>query len=158
MQIVETANNLTNLNFANFEWCCCYKCVKNPWKLVNTWLNSGINCAIKATCCRLKYHIYSITSVWVVSNEIKNSLLCNSKWLFIVSDLFLPVVEMALPQGAFAACKLREQFHERDMILSRLRAANNADKADNNARKLHYINIYIYLWAISDSNYLLFPS
>ncbi|XP_060657129.1 uncharacterized protein LOC132791973 [Drosophila nasuta] len=42
---------------------------------------------------------------------------------------------MALPQGAFAACKLREQFQERDMILSRLRAANNADKADNNTQR-----------------------
>lgn len=42
---------------------------------------------------------------------------------------------MALPQGAFLTCKVREQFRDQDLIIARMRAANNADKADN-MRKL----------------------
>lgn len=39
-----------------------------------------------------------------------------------------PVVKMAaIPQGAFAACKIREQFNERELIIARLRSAA-ADK------------------------------
>lgn len=44
---------------------------------------------------------------------------------------------MALPQGAFLTCKVREQFKDQDLIIARMRAANNADKADN-IRKLTY--------------------
>ncbi|EDV98248.1 uncharacterized protein LOC6568730 [Drosophila grimshawi] len=54
---------------------------------------------------------------------------------FFLNSLNLSFVDMALPQGAFAACKVREQFQERDMIISRLRAANVTDKADNNMQR-----------------------
>ncbi|XP_064536548.1 uncharacterized protein LOC135427054 [Drosophila montana] len=54
---------------------------------------------------------------------------------FFLNNLNFNIVDMALPQGAFAACKIREQFQERDLIISRLRAANIADKADNNAQR-----------------------
>ncbi|XP_023168757.1 uncharacterized protein LOC111598000 [Drosophila hydei] len=55
--------------------------------------------------------------------------------LFILNNFNLDFVEMALPQGAFATCKLREQFQDKDMIVSRLRAANISDKIDNNAQR-----------------------
>lgn len=38
---------------------------------------------------------------------------------------------MALPQGAFITCKVREQFKENDLIVSRMRSAIGAEKADN---------------------------
>lgn len=42
----------------------------------------------------------------------------------------------AIPQGAFAACKLREQFNERELIVARLRSAA-ADKGSlDNANTL----------------------
>lgn len=43
---------------------------------------------------------------------------------------------MALPQGAFITCKVREQFKENDLIVSRMRSAIGAEKADN-IRKPH---------------------
>ncbi|KAL7738519.1 hypothetical protein ACLKA6_006825 [Drosophila palustris] len=74
-----------------------------------------------------------VTYLW---HQLCNrSNLINSEFSHLLNNLSLSIVDMALPQGAFAACKLREQFQERDMILSRLRAANNADKADNNAQR-----------------------
>ncbi|KAM8713769.1 hypothetical protein ACLKA7_014006 [Drosophila subpalustris] len=74
-----------------------------------------------------------VTYLW---HQLCNrSKLINSEFSHLLNNLSLSIVDMALPQGAFAACKLREQFQERDMILSRLRAANNADKADNNAQR-----------------------
>ncbi|XP_017836138.1 uncharacterized protein LOC108595421 [Drosophila busckii] len=60
----------------------------------------------------------------------KQSKLQLTQFLFYLNNLQShPTGDMALPQGAFAACKLREQFQERDMIVSRLRAAN-ADKTE----------------------------
>ncbi|KMY95134.1 uncharacterized protein LOC6735272 [Drosophila simulans] len=46
----------------------------------------------------------------------------------LLSVISLSVVKMAaIPQGAFAACKIREQFNERELIIARMRSAA-ADK------------------------------
>ncbi|EDW48617.1 uncharacterized protein LOC6609958 [Drosophila sechellia] len=46
----------------------------------------------------------------------------------LLSVISLSVVKMAaIPQGAFAACKIREQFNERELIIARMRTAA-ADK------------------------------
>ncbi|TDG50912.1 hypothetical protein AWZ03_002567 [Drosophila navojoa] len=73
------------------------------------------------------------SKIYTKSNN--RSKLQLTQLLFIFNNFNLKFVEMALPQGAFAACKLREQFQEKDMIVSRLRAANISDKIDNNAQR-----------------------
>ncbi|XP_034106808.1 uncharacterized protein LOC117569670 [Drosophila albomicans] len=73
-----------------------------------------------------------VTKLWYQLCDLSNLF---APEFSLLNNLRLNIVDMALPQGAFAACKLREQFQERDMILSRLRAANNADKADNNTQR-----------------------
>ncbi|XP_017051310.1 uncharacterized protein LOC108094957 [Drosophila ficusphila] len=50
-----------------------------------------------------------------------------------LSVITLSVAKMAaIPQGAFAACKIREQFNERELIVARLRsAASDKGSVDN---------------------------
>ncbi|EDV55225.1 uncharacterized protein LOC6547408 [Drosophila erecta] len=56
------------------------------------------------------------------------SLLRNLDFISLLSFISLSVAEMAaIPQGAFAACKIREQFNERELTIARLRSAA-ADK------------------------------
>ncbi|EDW09559.2 uncharacterized protein LOC6579742 isoform X2 [Drosophila mojavensis] len=73
------------------------------------------------------------SKIYTKSNN--RSKLQLTQLFFIINHFNLNFVEMALPQGAYAACKLREQFQEKDMIVSRLRAANISDKIDNNAQR-----------------------
>ncbi|XP_017867621.1 PREDICTED: uncharacterized protein LOC108616723 [Drosophila arizonae] len=73
------------------------------------------------------------SKIYTKSNN--RSKLQLAQLFFIINHFNLNFVEMALPQGAYAACKLREQFQEKDMIVSRLRAANISDKIDNNAQR-----------------------
>lgn len=35
----------------------------------------------------------------------------------------------ALPQGAFVACKLREQYQDRDLIVSRLKSGGDKNES-----------------------------
>jgi len=54
----------------------------------------------------------------------------------------------AIPQGAFAACKIREQFNERELIVARLRSAafdkGSVDNGNASTRKClispHWVN------------------
>ncbi|KAH8401279.1 hypothetical protein KR009_004387 [Drosophila setifemur] len=57
------------------------------------------------------------------------SLLGKLHLFSFLSTITISAAKMAaIPQGAFAACKLREQFNEREMIVARLRSAAGADK------------------------------
>ncbi|KAH8270776.1 hypothetical protein KR018_001436 [Drosophila ironensis] len=61
--------------------------------------------------------------------NLKNNL-SNFDFFSFLSVISLSATKMAaIPQGAFAACKLRERFNEREMIVARLRSAAGADKA-----------------------------
>ncbi|KAI8038740.1 uncharacterized protein LOC128254860 [Drosophila gunungcola] len=63
----------------------------------------------------------------------KLSLLRNFDLFSLLSAISLTATKMAaIPQGAFAACKIREQFNEREMIVARLRsAASDKGSVDN---------------------------
>nr|XP_016927805.1 uncharacterized protein LOC108008462 [Drosophila suzukii] len=52
------------------------------------------------------------------------SSLKNFDFFTFLSVISFSVAKMAaIPQGAFAACKIREQFNERELIVARLRSA-----------------------------------
>ncbi|XP_016953651.1 uncharacterized protein LOC108026949 [Drosophila biarmipes] len=57
----------------------------------------------------------------------------NFEFISFLSVVSLSVAKMAaIPQGAFAACKIREQFNERELIVARLRsAASDKGSVDN---------------------------
>ncbi|KAH8258442.1 hypothetical protein KR038_011556 [Drosophila bunnanda] len=63
----------------------------------------------------------------------KQSFLKNFKFFSLLTTISTAAAEMAaIPQGAFAACKIREQFNEREMIVARLRsAASDKGSLDN---------------------------
>ncbi|KAH8301832.1 hypothetical protein KR059_012523 [Drosophila kikkawai] len=67
----------------------------------------------------------------------KQSFLKNFKFFSLLTTISTAASKMAaIPQGAFAACKIREQFNEREMIVARLRSAA-ADKGSlDNANSL----------------------
>ncbi|KAH8316296.1 hypothetical protein KR067_004635 [Drosophila pandora] len=59
----------------------------------------------------------------------QKSLLSHFDIFSVLSTISLSAITMAaIPQGAFAACKLREQYNEREMIVARLRSAASSDK------------------------------
>lgn len=55
----------------------------------------------------------------------------------------------ALPQGAFVACKLRDQYRDRDLMVSRIKSGGdkNESKFYNGNKKCKYkqkgINLYL---------------
>ncbi|EDW40106.1 GL21299 [Drosophila persimilis] len=67
------------------------------------------------------------------------SLQRRSDILSVLSTISFSAAKMAtMPQGAFAACKIRQQFNEREMIVSRMRSGTDKTAVDNNTAQREY--------------------
>ncbi|XP_022225866.1 uncharacterized protein LOC111076380 [Drosophila obscura] len=58
--------------------------------------------------------------------------------LSVLNTISFSAAKMAMPQGAFAACKIRQQFNERDMIVARMRSGTDKNSVDNNSFQREY--------------------